>query len=89
MFLEDPGSKDNQRVKSLLYSLDIFLQDFFHQSAKGGGPTVRDQRDQVQGLQDCKPESSSKHTSSEDVLNCFLFLITKGAAARVGESSFL
>jgi len=88
MFPEDPSFKDNQRVKSLFVLLRYFPLRLLPPIHKRGGPSVRDQRDQVQGLQDCKTELSSKHKSSEDVLNCFLFLITKGAAVRVGESSF-
>jgi hypothetical protein len=88
MFQEDLSSKDDQRVKSVFVLLRNFPPRLLPPIRKGGGPSARDQRDQVQGLQDCKPELCSKHTSSEDVLNRLLCLITKGAAVRVRESSF-
>jgi hypothetical protein len=57
--------------------------------SKGDGSSARNQRDQVQGLQDSKPELSGKHTRGEDVLYCFLCLVTKEAPVWVRKSSLL
>ena len=89
MFPEDPCPKYDQRIETFLSMFLYFLPGRPPPSCKGGRSPDWYQTREVQRLQDVEPELPGEDTRSENMLNVFIFLVTKRAMSRMLEASFL
>ena len=79
MFPEDPSSQYNKGVETFLILLPDFPPGLSPPLRKGVRMSSRYQTWQVQGIQNAEPELPGKHTRSEYVLGCLIFLVAEGA----------
>jgi hypothetical protein len=77
MFPEGPCAKNDMRIKPLPRILFNIFQDFLHQSAKDVVRWVGTRLAMFRGWRILN-KNSWGNTGSEDVLNVFILLITKG-----------
>lgn len=88
MFPKSPGSEDTKGIKP--------FPEMFLKSSRSLSPPIRKgtppwwrQSYQIKRLQNGTPKLSCEHTGDEEVLDCFILLITEGTMFRMRQPSFL